>query len=95
MFPVGKKESASTEVAKIIDIIDKSGLPYRTGAMATTIEGEWEEIIPLINKCRLKMRQKANRIYMALTMDDRKGAKGALTKKVDSLEKKLGRKIKS
>jgi len=95
MFPVGKKESASAEVAKIIDIIDKSGLPYKSTAMSTVIEGEWNEIISLINKCRLKLRKKNSRIYMILTMDDRKGAKNRLTGKVRSLEEKLGRKIRT
>lgn len=95
MFPVGKKESASSEVAKIIDLIDKSRLPYRTSSMSTVIEGEWDEIMPLINRCRLRLRKSNNRIYMVLTMDDRKGAKNRLTGKIRSLEKKLGRKLKS
>jgi len=95
MFPVGKKESASTEVARIIDLIDKSGLPYRTSSMSTVVEGDWDEIMPLINKCRLRLRRTSGRIYMALTMDDRQGAKNRLTGKVRSLEKKLGRKLKS
>jgi len=95
MFPVGKKESASAEVAKIIDLIDKSGLPYKTSAMSTVIEGNWDEIMKLINKCRLRLRRNNNRIYMVLTMDDRKNAKKRLTGKIDSLEKRLKRKIKS
>jgi uncharacterized protein (TIGR00106 family) len=95
MFPIGKKESASGEVSKIINIIDKSGLPYRTTAMSTVVEGEWDQIVRLINKCRLKLRQSNNRIYMVLTMDDRKGAKKRLIGKVKSIELKLGRIIKS
>lgn len=95
MFPVGKKESASAEVAKIIDLIDKSGLSYKTSAMSTVVEGEWDAIMKLINKCRLQMRRNNNRVYMVLTMDDRKGAKKRLTGKVESLERKLKRKIKT
>lgn len=95
MFPIGKKESASAEVAKIIDIIDKSGLPYRTSAMSTVVEGDWNSIMSLINKCRLRMRRDNNRIYMVLTMDDRKNAKNRLSGKVKSLENKLKRKISS
>ncbi|PKK84527.1 MAG: hypothetical protein CVT49_02830 [candidate division Zixibacteria bacterium HGW-Zixibacteria-1] len=95
MFPVGKKESASAEVAKIINIIDKSGLSYKTSAMSTVVEGEWEAIMKLINKCRLQMRRNNNRVYMVMTMDDRKGAKKRLTGKVESLERKLKRKIKT
>nr|MBN2276269.1 MTH1187 family thiamine-binding protein [candidate division Zixibacteria bacterium] len=95
MFPAGNKESASAEVAKIIDLIDKSGLPYKTSAMSTVIEGEWNEIIKLINKCRLRLRRNNNRIYMVLTMDDRKQARKRLMGKIDSLEKRLKRKINS
>jgi uncharacterized protein (TIGR00106 family) len=95
MFPTGGSESASGEVSKIIDLIDKSGLPYKTSSMATVIEGEWDEIMDIVNKCRLKLRESNSRVYMVLTMDDRAGADKRLTGKVESLEKKLNRKIKS
>ncbi len=95
MFPVGGSESASAEVSKVIDLIDKSGLPYKTSAMSTVIEGEWDEVMALINKCRLKLKENNNRIYMVLTMDDRKDAKNRLSGKVSSIEDKLNRKIKS
>lgn len=95
MFPVGKKESASEAVANIINVIDRSGLPYKMSAMSTIVEGEWKEIMGLINKCRLKMRRNNNRVYMVLTMDDRRGAKNRLTGKVKAVESRLRRKIKS
>jgi len=95
MFPTGGDESASGEVSKVIDLIDKSGLPYKTSAMSTVIEGEWDEIMSLINKCRLKLKENNNRVYMVLTMDDRKDAKNRLSGKIVSLENKLNRKIKS
>lgn len=95
MFPIGISESASVEVSKIIDLIDKSGLPYKTSAMATVIEGEWDEIMDLINKCRMKLKESNSRIYMVLTMDDRSGAKKRLSGKIESIENKLNRKIKS
>jgi uncharacterized protein (TIGR00106 family) len=93
MFPVGKGESVSGEVSKIIDLIDKSGLPYRLSAMSTVVEGDWDSIMTLINKCRLRMRRNNNRIYMVLTMDDRKGAKNRIVGKPKAIEKKLKRKI--
>ncbi|UCD16311.1 MAG: MTH1187 family thiamine-binding protein [Candidatus Zixiibacteriota bacterium] len=95
MFPTAGSESVSGEVSQIIDIIDKSGLPYRTSAMSTVIEGEWDEITELINKCRLKLRENNRRVYMVMTMDDRKDARNRLFGKVESLEKKLNKKIKS
>ena len=38
--PVGVGENLSEHVAEIVDIIDKSGLKYKLGAMQTTVEGE-------------------------------------------------------
>lgn len=96
MFPTGRKsESVSAEVAKVIDIIDRSGLPYKVTAMATIIEGEWAPIMAVINKARLLLRKSHGRVYISMTIDDRKGAKGRLTGKIASMEQELGRKVRS
>lgn len=95
MFPTdGKSESASAAVSKVLDIIDNSGLPYKMSPMSTVIEGDWEEVIDLVNKCRLKLREQHSRLYIVMTVDDREGAIGSITGKVESVEKKLGRKVK-
>ncbi len=94
MFPTSKgTDSASTDVAKVIDMIDRSGLPYKLGPMATAIEGEWDEIMPLINRARKMLRRKHSRIYIVMTIDDRKGARNRLTGKVRSIETRLGREV--
>jgi len=61
--------------------------------MSTVLEGEWDEVMPVINQCRLKLRENNNRVYMVLTMDDRAGATGRINGKIESIEKKLNRKI--
>lgn len=95
MFPTGRHgESVSTDVAKVIDIIDKSGLPYKLTPMCTIIEGEWEPVMKVINKARLMLRRKGHgRIYISITVDDRKGAKRRIIGKVESIEKKLKREV--
>ncbi|MEW5994416.1 MAG: MTH1187 family thiamine-binding protein [Candidatus Zixiibacteriota bacterium] len=94
MFPTSKgMASVSEDVAKVVDLIDKSGLPYKLSAMSTVIEGDWDEVMPLLNKARLMLREKHDRIYMVLTMDDRKGATNRLTGKVTSVEKHLQREV--
>ena len=97
MFPTvksGKSASSSKAVAKVIDVIDKSGLPYTLGPMSTSIEGSWDKVMPVINKARLRLRREFPRLYISITIDDRKGAKGRLTGKIASVEKRLGRKVK-
>ncbi len=94
MFPSARPSgSVSTAVGKVIDIIDQSGLPYRLGPMSTTIEGGWAEVMAVINKARLSLRREYPRVYISITVDDRKGAKKRLTGKMASIEKKLGREV--
>jgi uncharacterized protein (TIGR00106 family) len=95
VFPVGSGESMAKEVAKVIDIIDKSGLSYRMTAMATIVEGNWDEIMALIGKCHHVMRRAHSRVYTSIVIDDRKGAKNRLTGKVADVEKVLKRKLKT
>ncbi|MBI5265752.1 MAG: MTH1187 family thiamine-binding protein [candidate division Zixibacteria bacterium] len=96
MFPTDRRgESVSAEVARVIDLIDRSGLPYKVTAMATIIEGEWGPIMAVLNKARLLLRRSHKRIYISMTIDDRKGAKNRLSGKVQSVEKRLGRKVRS
>ncbi len=94
IFPTDKGESVSKYVAKTIDIVDKSGLPYRTSAMSTVVEGSWDRVFEVIKKCRENMARESNRIYMVITIDDRKKVKNRLTGKVNRIEQILKRKIK-
>jgi uncharacterized protein (TIGR00106 family) len=51
MFPSTKGESMSQYVARILDVIDKSGLPYQLTVMGTIIEGEWDEVMGVVTDC--------------------------------------------
>lgn len=94
MSPLDKGEGLSKYVARSIDIIDKSGLPYRVGPMGTVLEGEWDEIFALIKECFESMRQDCRRVSVLIKIDYREGAKGRLTGKIESVEKQLGREVK-
>lgn len=92
-FPAGQK-SLSGAVAKIIDLIDKSGLPYQTHALGTLVEGEWDELLELVKRCHMLLREDFDRVFTRITIDDRADAKNRLTGKVESVENKLGRNIR-
>jgi len=91
MVPMGGGDSISAEVAKIIDIVDKSGLKYETHAMGTLIEGSWEECMALIKQCHDKLRDVAPRVYTRIAIDDREGDKSKMDRKLASVREKLGR----
>ncbi|MGQ9649667.1 MAG: MTH1187 family thiamine-binding protein [Phycisphaerae bacterium] len=95
MFPLGKGESVSEYVARSLDIIDRSGVPYQLNAMGTVLEGEWDQVIGVVGRCLDKMSQDCDRVSCTIKFDWRKGATGRLQSKIDSVEKRLGRKLKT
>ncbi|HLG93652.1 MAG TPA: MTH1187 family thiamine-binding protein [candidate division Zixibacteria bacterium] len=93
-FPVDKGPKFSKPVAKVVNLIDKSGLKYQTTAMCTLIEGDWDEIFALIKKCHYLLRGSSSRVYTRIVVDDRKNFPNPMTEKVDGVEEVLKRKIR-
>jgi uncharacterized protein (TIGR00106 family) len=94
IVPIGKGEELAGLVAKVIDIVDRSGLPYQLTSMGTIVEGEWDDVLSLIKECHLRMRREASRVSTYITIDDRDRARGRIQGKVEDVEKTLGRPLK-
>ena len=94
VFRIGKGEGLSQYVSQIIKMIDESGLEYRLNPMGTVVEGEWDQILDLIKRCHQKMRQFSTRVITNISIDDREGAVGRITGKIESVEKTLGQEVK-
>jgi uncharacterized protein (TIGR00106 family) len=94
MSPLGKGESVGKYVARSLDIIDKSGVDYRLNPMGTVLEGEWDEVFGVVKQCYERMKKDCGRISCSIKVDYRKAAKGRLSGKVASVEKRLKRAIK-
>jgi uncharacterized protein (TIGR00106 family) len=93
IFPLDKGVSVGKHVAKMIDIVDRSGLPYRTSAMSTVVEGSWDNVFNVIKRCHQTLMKNCKRVYVVITIDDRKGSRNRLKGKVDRIEQVLKRKI--
>jgi uncharacterized protein (TIGR00106 family) len=89
IFPTDKETSVSPYVARAVRIIRDSGLPYKVGPMSTAVEGEYEEVMAVVDKCFRELRKDSKRIYMTLQMDFREGAVNRIEGKVRSVEEKL------
>lgn len=94
IVPLGVGSSISDKLSIVLRIIDDSGMPYKINPMGTVIEGEWEEIMRLINKCRQELLKTEERLLISINIDDRKGAYNRINQKVASVEKKLGKTLK-
>lgn len=93
MWPLGEGESVSAHVARTLDVIDKSGLPYQLTPMGTIIEGEWAEVMAVVTHCFETMQQNCGRIETSIKIDYRAGKESRLRSKIDSVQAKLGRKL--
>jgi len=95
MSPLDKGESLSEYVARSLDIIDKSGIPYQLTPMGTILEGEWADVFHVVQACFERMEQDCARISINIRCDYRQGRSGRLEKKIESVEKRLGRKVRT
>lgn len=93
MAPSGKGTSVSAFVARSLDIIDKSGLPYQLTPMGTILEGEWDEVMAVVTACYKAMSADCERVGTHIKIDARAGAGGRLKSKVESVQQKVGRKL--
>jgi uncharacterized protein YqgV (UPF0045/DUF77 family) len=82
-------DSVHDAVAAAVRIVRESGLPNRTDAMFTTIEGEWDEVFDVIRRATEAVGAYGTRVSLVLKADIRPGHSGELTGKVERLERAL------
>lgn len=92
--PLGSGESVSQYVAKAVDVVDKSGLDYRLHAMGTEVEGDLAQLLDVLKRAIEAVSADCDRVSVSAKIDVRKGHPGALSAKVASVEKRLGRQVK-
>jgi len=94
IIPIGKGPGLGKEVARVLKIVDESGLPYKINPMGTVVEGTWDEVIGLIEKCHKIMLNDEERVVTKITIDDRKGYFNRIEEKVKSVEKQLQKSLR-
>lgn len=87
--PLGGGDSVSEAVAEVVRLVRASGLPNETNAMFTNVEGEWDELMALVKSCIDAVAAVAPRVSLVMKIDHRPGHEGALTAKVETVERLL------
>ncbi len=87
--PLGAGDSVSEYVADAVRLVRASGLPNETNAMFTNVEGDWDEVMSLIGSCVDRVGEGAPRVSVVIKIDHRPGHDGALTSKVEAVERHL------
>jgi uncharacterized protein YqgV (UPF0045/DUF77 family) len=57
--------------------------------MGTCVEGDWNDVMALVNRCFEALEKDCNRITLSLKADYRKGPAGRMKSKVVSVREKL------
>src|SRR5436309_15996871 len=89
--PIGRGVSVGEHVARAVDIVDRSGLPYRVNPMGTVIEGSFDEVLALITRCHKAVMKNCQRVSTIIQIEDRKGATGQLDATAAGDERHMGR----
>ena len=87
--PLGAGQSVTDQVAEAVRIVRESGLPNRTTSMFTEIEGEWDEVMPVIKAATESVGLGGHRVSLVLKADIRPGYTGQLDAKVARVEERL------
>lgn len=94
MSPMGVGESVSAQVARILDVIDRSGATYQLTPMGTILEGEWAEVMGVVTACFEALAADCPRIGVHLKVDYRAGPESRMHSKIAAVQQHLGRKLK-
>lgn len=78
--------SVADAVADAVRVVRESGLPHRTDAMFTTIEGDWDECMEVVRRAVEACQAHGSRVSLVLKADIRAGRSGELQAKLDRLE---------
>lgn len=87
--PIGAGESVADAVAQAVRVVRESGLPNKTDAMFTSIEGEWNEVMDVVRKAVDAVADISPRVSLVLKADIRPGVTDGLNTKVQAIEDRL------
>ena len=90
IIPVGHNTHMSGELAKALQLIDSSGLPYQLTPSGTCIEGEWDDVMRLIQQCHERVRKNTPHVITLIKIEDDADERHKLTRNVASVEEKVG-----
>lgn len=78
-------------LAEALTIIHDSGLPYQLTPSATCIEGSWEEVMPVVQRCHQRLRAISPHVFTRISVEDHEGVGDHLHRNLDAVAAKSER----
>ena len=95
VIPLGGDIHLSDELAGVLSVVDRSGLPYQLGPGSTCIEGEWDEAMALIRDCHREARRTSKHVITLIKVEDDEGQRDKIRSNVESVEAKAGQPLET
>ena len=90
VLPLRGGRHISDEIAEVIKLIDASGLPYQLTPSGTCIEGEWETVMPLVQRRHNMVRSMLSHVVTVIKNDDEFGKDNQLIGNITAIEHRIG-----
>ena len=88
--PLGVGEGVGELVAEAVRVVRGSGLPNKTDAMFTVIEGDsWDEVMAVVQRAVEAVKTRTPRVSVVIKADWRDGVIDAMNRKTESVERYL------
>ncbi|AJM77962.1 thiamine-binding protein [Rathayibacter toxicus] len=81
--------SVHDAVAAAVRVVRESGLPHKTSAMFTELEGSWDEVFDVVKRATEAVEPFGSRISLVIKADIRPGYSGELDAKLERLERAI------
>ena len=86
--PLGVGEGVGEIVADAVRVVRESGLPNKTDAMFTLIEGDsWAQVMAVVQRAVEAVAARAPRVSVVIKADWRPAVSDAMTRKVEAVER--------
>lgn len=90
IHPIGEGDSLAEPISNAVKVIQKSGLEHEVGPSGTTIVGEWDEVMTVVERCHEVVGQDGTRVNSVLEIDWEPGLEeGAIQDKVDRVMREV------
>lgn len=92
IVPLGVGPSLSPYIAEVEKILQQAGLVTRVHAMGTNVEGQWEDIAAVVQRCHDRLAELGvSRIASSIKISDRRDGATSIEGKLQSLQRELSK----
>jgi uncharacterized protein YqgV (UPF0045/DUF77 family) len=77
-------EHMSADMERIVNYLDSVGVEYFVGPIGTSIQGKWNDIMPVIQHCHSLVAESHARVFTTITIDDHKEEELGLKESIEA-----------